>query len=119
MAKPNPLQLMASQVAESMEKPTTAPAAPPAPKPIKPAPVAPEEDAPPKPAGQASREGKKFLGVYIDPVRHEEIKQAAFDEGLQVQELVRDAIDAWMAEHGQEAIKTVAARHQRRSQRSR
>lgn len=102
MAKLNPLSAVAAQVAESMEKGRH-----------KPAPAAPPEAASTAPA-KTSREGKRFLGYYVEPIRHEEIKQAAMDEGIQVQELMRQAIDAWMKQNGQEAVSTVAKRHVRR-----
>ena len=102
MAKPNPLS-MAAQVAESMkapEKPTAVPS---------PAPV-----AEPSPA-KTTREGKRFLGYYVEPRRHEEIKQAALDEGIQIQELLRQAVDAWMDANGAEAVTAVERRRARRA----
>ena len=104
MAKPNPLS-MAAQVAESLrapEKPTAAPS---------PVPV-----AEPPPA-KTTREGKRFLGYYVEPLRHEEIKQAALDEGIQIQELLRQAIDAWMDANGAEAVAAVERRRARRAAR--
>lgn len=104
MAKPNPLSL-AAQVAESLkapEKPKTAPLPTPG-----------HELTPAK----TSREGKRFLGYYVEPLRHEEIKQAAFDEGIQIQELLRQAIDAWMDANGAEAVAAVERRRARRAAR--
>ena len=40
------------------------------------------------------------------------------DEGIQVQELMRQAIDAWMKQYGEEAVATVAKRHERRQARA-
>lgn len=106
MAKPNPLSAVAAQVAQSMEKvgdkPAPAASAMPAPETVSTTPA------------KTSREGKRFLGYYVEPIRHEEIKQAAMDEGIQVQELMRQAIDAWMERYGEEAVATVAKRHERR-----
>ena len=102
MAKSNPLS-MAAQVAESLkapEKPLVAPS---------PAPV-----AEPLPA-KSTREGKRFLGYYVEPLRHEEIKQAALDEGIQIQELLRQAVDAWMDANGTEAVAAVERRRARRA----
>lgn len=104
MAKPNPLS-MAAQVAESLKAPEKPDAAPPT------APV--PEPAPAK----ASREGKRFLGYYVEPTRHEEIKQAALDEGIQIQELLRQAVDAWMDANGAEAVAAVERRRARRASR--
>ncbi|WP_267360986.1 MULTISPECIES: hypothetical protein [unclassified Methylobacterium] len=102
MAKPNPLS-MAAQVAESMKTPEK-PKAPPLPAPaVEPAPA------------KASREGKRFLGYYVEPTRHEEIKQAALDEGIQIQELLRRAVDAWMEVNGTEAVAAVERRRARRA----
>src|SRR5215211_6451310 len=80
MAKPNPLSAVAAQVAESMEKAQDTP------QPVALASYTPEP-APAAPA-KTSREGKRFLGYYVEPTRHEEIKQAALDEGIQIQELI-------------------------------
>lgn len=102
MAKPNPLSV-AAQVAESMGKAQVKPPAVAAPTP---SPAAPSK---------TSREGKRFLGYYVEPVRHEEIKQAALDEGIQIQELMRLAIDAWMEQNGAEAVAAVARRLKRRA----
>jgi hypothetical protein len=44
----------------------------------------------------------------------ERIKQAALDEGIQIQELMRRAIDAWMEQNGAEAVAAVARRRERR-----
>lgn len=122
MAKPNPLKAasMAASVAESLGKaPESAPAAPPAPAPTAAASEEPASASTPAPVpGKTSREGKRFLGYYVEPQRHEEIKQAAMDESIQVQELMRRAIDDWMAQYGQDAVQTVAARHAKRRQRS-
>lgn len=106
MAKPNPLS-MAAQVAASMEKaePKSIPA---------PAPVA-ASSATSTASSKTSREGKRFLGYYVEPARHEEIKQAALDEGIQIQELMRRAIDAWMDQNGSEAVAAVARRQKRRA----
>ena len=104
MAKPNPLS-MAAQVAESLKAPESPKAAQP------PAPAA--ESAPAK----ASREGKRFLGYYVEPFRHEEIKQAALDEGIQIQELLRQAVDAWMDANGAEAVAAVERRRARKAAR--
>lgn len=106
MAKPNPLSAVAAQVAESMGRAPDKPQPEPAPR------AAPE----PAPAGVAktSREGKRFLGYYVEPGRHEEIKQAALEEGIQIQELMRQAIDAWMSQNGAEAIAAVARRRARK-----
>lgn len=106
MAKPNPLSAVAAQVAESMGKAQDS-------KPLPPKPPVVPEAASSTPA-KASREGKRFLGYYVDPGRHEEIKQAALDDGIQLQELMRRAIDEWMERNGTEAISAVARRHQRR-----
>lgn len=102
MAKPNPLS-MAAQVAESLKAPEKSTAAP------LPSPV-----AEPPPA-KASREGKRFMGYYVEPLRHEEIKQAALDEGIQIQELLRQAVDAWMDANGAEAVAAVERRRARRA----
>lgn len=102
MAKLNPLS-MAAQVAESMKAPETPKAGPP---------VAPAVAAP-APA-KTTREGKRFLGYYVEPLRHEEIKQAALDESIQIQELLRQAVDAWMDANGTEAVETVGRRKARR-----
>ncbi|GJE15127.1 hypothetical protein [Methylobacterium longum] len=104
MAKPNPLS-MAAQVAESLKAPERPKAAPP------PAPAA--EPVPVK----ASREGKRFLGYYVEPLRHEEIKQAALDEGIQIQELLRQAVDRWMDANGAEAVAVVERRRARKAAR--
>lgn len=103
MAKPNPLS-MAAQVAESLKAPEKPKAVPP---------VAPAvaELAPAK----TTREGKRFLGYYVEPQRHDEIKQAALDEGIQIQELLRQAVDAWMEANGTEAVATVERRRARRA----
>src|SRR3954452_9185906 len=69
MAKPNPLSAVAAQVAESMGKAQDKP------QPVALASYTPEP-APAAPA-KTSREGKRFLGYYVEPTRHEEIKQAA------------------------------------------
>src|SRR5947209_5995778 len=103
MAKPNPLS-MAAQVAESLKTPEKPKAAPPAPA------VAVE----PAPA-KTTREGKRFLGYYVEPLRHEEIKQAALDEGIQIQELLRQAVDAWMDANGAEAVAAVERRRARKA----
>ena len=106
MANPNPLSAVAAQVAESMGKAQD-----------KPQPVALASYTPdtPEPApAKTSREGKRFLGYYVEPTRHEEIKQAALDEGIQIQELMRRAIDAWMDQNGAEAVAAVAKRRERR-----
>jgi len=58
MAKPNPLS-MAAQVAESLKAPEKAKAVPP---------VVPAV-AEPVPA-KTTREGKRFLGYYVEPQRH-------------------------------------------------
>lgn len=100
MAKPNPLS-MAAQVAQSMKAPEQPKAAPP--------PVPTAEPAKP------SRAGKRFLGYYVEPLRHEEIKQAALDEGIQIQELLRQAVDAWMDANGAEAVAAVERRRARRA----
>ncbi len=105
MAKLNPLS-MAAQVAESMRAPET-------PKDALSVPPAVAESAPAK----TSREGKRFLGYYVEPQRHEEIKQAALDEGIQIQELLRRAVDAWMEANGTEAVATVERRRLRRAER--
>lgn len=102
MAKPNPLS-MAAQVAESLKAPEK-------PKEIPPQ-VASAEPTPAK----TSREGKRFLGYYVEPLRHEEIKQAALDEGIQIQELLRQAVDEWMNANGTEAIAAVERRRVRRA----
>ncbi|MEE7462162.1 hypothetical protein MFUR16E_13110 [Methylobacterium fujisawaense] len=104
MAKPNPLSL-AAQVAESLKAPEKQKAAPLSAPPPEPTPV------------KTSREGKRFLGYYVEPLRHEEIKQAALDEGIQIQELLRQAIDAWMDANGAEAIAAVERRRVRRAAR--
>jgi hypothetical protein len=104
MAKPNPLS-MAAQVAESLKTPEKPKAV------LPPAPAA--EPAPVK----TSREGKRFLGYYVDPTRHEEIKQAALDEGIQIQELLRQAVDAWMDTNGAEAVAAVERRRARKAAR--
>ena len=106
MAKPNPLS-MAAQVAESLKGPEKPKPAPP------PAPAAQAEPAPAK----STREGKRFLGYYVEPLRHEEIKQAALDEGIQIQELLRQAVDAWMDANGAEAVAAVERRRARRARR--
>lgn len=105
MAKPNPLS-MAAQVAESMKAPE---------KPKDASSVAPAK-AEPAPA-KTTREGKRFLGYYVEPLRHDEIKQAALDEGIQIQELLRQAVDAWMAANGTEAVANVERRRARRAER--
>lgn len=105
MAKPNPLS-MAAQVAESLKAPEKPQAAPP------PAPAA--EPAPAK----TTREGKRFLGYYVEPLRHDQIKQAALDEGIQIQELLRQAVDAWMDANGAEAVAAVERRRARKAGRS-
>jgi hypothetical protein len=110
MAKPNPLSAVAAQVAQSMEKVRE--------KPASVAPVAPAPEPTPAAPAKTSREGKRFLGYYVEPTRHEEIKQAAMDEGIQVQELMRQAIDAWMKQNGEEAVAAVAKRHERRQARA-
>lgn len=102
MAKPNPLS-MAAQVAASLDatdksKAVPAPAAEPA-------------------LAKTSRQGKRFLGYYVEPLRHEEIKQAALDEGIQIQELLRQAVDAWMEANGAEAVAAVERRRARRARR--
>jgi len=109
MAKPNPLSAVAAQVAESMGKVQDKP------QPVALASYTPgtPEPAPAAPA-KTSREGKRFLGYYVEPTRHEEIKQAALDEGIQIQELMRRAIDAWMDQNGAEAVAAVAKRRERR-----
>ncbi|WP_056187038.1 ribbon-helix-helix domain-containing protein [Methylobacterium sp. Leaf113] len=106
MAKPNPLSAVAAQVAESMGHAQGKP---------KPAPAAePNSDPATAALAKTSREGKRFLGYYVEPSRHEEIKQAALDEGIQIQELMRQAIDAWMDQNGTEAVAAVARRRVRR-----
>lgn len=105
MAKPNPLS-MAAQVAESLKAPEKPKAAPPQLPAAEPAPA------------KTTREGKRFLGYYVEPLRHEEIKQAALDEGIQIQELLRQAVDAWMDANGAEAVATVERRRARRAGRS-
>lgn len=106
MAKPNPLSAVAAQVAESMGKAQDkAQPVPPSQRPPEPVQAA---------AAKSSREGKRFLGYYVEPTRHEEIKQAALDDGIQIQELMRLAIDAWMDQNGAEAISAVARRRQRK-----
>lgn len=80
------------------------------------------ESEPPVPAAEAapaktSRQGKRFLGYYVEPLRHEEIKQAALDEGIQIQELLRQAVDAWMEANGAEAVAAVERRRARRARR--
>lgn len=124
MAKPNPLKSVASQVAASMEEhdihriehevatggrvfDTREPPGPP-PKPE------PDPEAQPK----NSRAGKRFLGFYVEPQRHEEIKQAAMDEGLQVQELLVQALNEWMDRNGEDAVAAVARRRAKRAGRS-
>lgn len=102
MARPNPLS-MAAQVKESMEAPEKTKVSPP--------PVPAAEPAPAK----SSREGKRFLGFYVEPTRHDEIKQAALDEGIQIQELLRQAVDAWMQANGAEAVAAVERRRARRA----
>ena len=105
MAKLNPLS-MAAQVAESMKAPQTPKAAPSvATAVVEPVPV------------KTTREGKRFLGYYVEPQRHEEIKQAALDEGIQIQELLRQAVDAWMEANGTDAVATVERRRARRAER--
>ncbi|MDQ0524186.1 hypothetical protein [Methylobacterium gregans] len=94
---------MAAQVAESLKAPEKPKAAP-----------LPEPAVEPAPA-KTSREGKRFLGYYVDPTRHEEIKQAALDEGIQIQELLRQAVDAWMDANGAEAVAAVERRRARRA----
>src|SRR3954470_2220456 len=111
MAKPNPLSAVAARVAESMGKAQDKP------QPVTLASYTPEP-APAAPA-KTSREGKRFLGYYVEPTRHEEIKQAALDEGIQIQELMRRAIDAWMDQNGAEAVAAVAKRRGRRLANSR
>ncbi|MBK3404436.1 MULTISPECIES: ribbon-helix-helix domain-containing protein [Methylorubrum] len=106
MAKPNPLSAVAAQVAESMGKAQDKPH----PVSMTLSPTEPTSVVPTK----ASREGKRFLGYYVEPIRHEEIKQAALDEGIQIQELMRRAIDAWMEQNGAEAVAAVARRRERR-----
>ncbi len=103
MAKPNPLSAVAAQVAESMGKAQD-----------KPQPVALASHTPEPAPAKTSREGKRFLGYYVEPTRHEEIKQAALDEGIQIQELMRRAIDTWMDQNGAEAVAAVAKRRERR-----
>ena len=124
MAKPNPLQALQSEIAKSMESQPGQVTAVPVPLTPKPAPApavttepAPAPEAPAtRPTGsKSSREGKRFLGYYVEPRRHEEIKEAAADQGILVQELMLRAIDAWMEEHGQEGVQIVARRHARRS----
>ena len=118
MARNNPLKMMASQVAESLDKPTSVPPATSATAPPL-APVTPAEAASVKPTGsKTSREGKRFLGYYVEPLRHEEIKAAADEEGIKLQDLMRIAIDEWMERNGKEAVAIVAARQARRNQRS-
>ena len=102
MAKPNPLSL-AAQVAESLKAPEQPKAAPP--------PASAPEPAPTK----TTREGKRFLGYYVEPLRHEEIKQAALDEGIQIQEVLRQAVDAWMEANGAEAVAAVERRRARKA----
>jgi hypothetical protein len=97
---------MAAQVAESLKaEPQRA---------EKPRDVVPPVPTPEAAPAKTTREGKRFLGYYVDPQRHEEIKQAALDEGLQIQELLRQAIDAWMDSNGAEAVAAVARRRERR-----
>jgi hypothetical protein len=97
---------MAAQVAESLKTPEEPKAAPPAP-----AVAVAVEPAPAK----TTREGKRFLGYYVEPLRHEEIKQAALDEGIQIQELLRQAVDAWMDANGAEAVAAVERRRARKA----
>ena len=105
MAKPNPLSL-AAQVAESMGKAQEKPQRSTVPT------------AASVPPAKSSREGKRFLGYYVEPTRHEEIKQAALDEGIQIQELMRQAIDGWMERNGAEAVAAVERRRARKAGRS-
>lgn len=104
MARPNPLS-RAAEVAASLGK-----------EPARPAPPSPGStpDELPAPGARTSREGKRFLGYYVEPTRHDEIKQAALDEGIQIQELLRRAVDDWMQTYGSEAIAAVARRRERR-----
>ena len=107
MAKLNPLATVVAQVEKSMKAPEKPKASPPPPA------VSVPEPAPAK----STREGKRFLGYYVEPTRHEEIKQAALDEGIQIQELLRQAIDAWMDKNGTEAVAAVERRRVRRATR--
>lgn len=108
MAKPNPLS-RAAEVAASLGKdPERASSVPP-----------PGPEAVPTTAGRTSREGKRFLGFYVEPILHEEIKQAALDEGIQIQELLRQAVDDWMQRNGVEAVAAVARRRERKRATSR
>lgn len=65
--------------------------------------------------GQTTREGKRFLGYYIEPLRHKEIKQTALDAGIQIQELLHRAFDAWMDANSAEAVAAVERRTARRA----
>lgn len=55
--------------------------------------------APVEPAAK-SREGKKFLSIYVDPAYHKRLKRAALDHDLQVQQILKQALDDWMEKHG-------------------
>jgi len=116
MVKPNLLS-RAAEVAASLGREPDRPAPPPKPAPA-PSPV-PEPATEATPAARTSREGKRFLGFYVEPLQHEEIKQAALDEGLQIQELLRQAVDEWMERNGAEAVAAVARRRERKRAASR
>lgn len=124
MAKPNRLQSVASQVAASMQghdidriahetatgrkvfDPKEPPGPPPKPEP--------EPEAPQK----NSRAGKRFLGFYVNSEKHELVKRAALDAEIQIQVLLEKALDAWIEEHGQEAVEFIAQRKAKKAERS-
>ena len=56
--------------------------------------------AEPIPKAATTREGKKFLSIYVEPEYHKRLKRAALEHDLQVQEVLRQALDAWMEQHG-------------------
>lgn len=82
---------------DGREKPETAPA--PAPTPA-PAPAVPQVAAEPASTkASTSREGKKFVSIYVEPAYHKRLRQAGLDHDLQVQEILRQALDDWMVKH--------------------
>jgi len=83
---------------DGREKPENAPA--PAPTPA-PAPAIPQVPAgSPAPAkASTSREGKKFVSIYVEPEYHKRLRQAGLNHDLQVQQILRQALDDWMVKH--------------------
>jgi len=62
--------------------------------------LAPSAPADPAPKAATTREGKKFLSIYVDPAYHKRLKLAAVAKDLQVQEVLKQALDAWMEANG-------------------